>query len=275
MGDRSLRLLNLVLGHLAVFGVAVAVSSSCGVDYPTTAFRCSPGGSDPTCPTESDKTYLCCSDDPTAIDLGNLSADATPNYQNRGGTGVPIFSGGNNPLSKTGMCVESGSVPPVAALTDINAQGCPVPCNPTWPAGDITAVCGAGQICCQTVELEQKDCVFDPDAGDVGCFRPATGADISAGLTAWAGTEHATHQDPSGLSCEQFVAGLPPDVLNENALSANDVLNACYRRLTTANQRGFCLGVALCPLAQPTYRDICEQLNDVNGLPNCASVEFP
>ena len=262
MGDRNRRLLNIVLGHLAVFGVAIAVSSSCGVDYPTTAFRCAPGGTEPNCPQESGTEYQCCSDDPAALDLADLDAFVTPNYQNRGGEGTPIFSGGNNPLSKTGMCVKSGSVPPVAALIDMNAQGCPVPCNPTWDSGDVSAVCGTGQICCQTVELEQEDCVFDQDAGNGGCFRPVTGADISGGLTMWAGTEHKTHQDPSGVSCGEFVLGLPADL-------QEGVLQACYRRLSVANQRGFCLGVALCPLAQPTYRDICEQLNDVNGLAGC------
>jgi len=263
MGARSKRFFLFALGYVAVFGVAIAVSS-CRVPYPTTAFRCSPSAKEPTCPDG----YMCCSDDPAALEIDNLDEFVTPNYQGRGGEGTPIFSGGNNPLSTSGMCVETGSVPPVAALADINAQGCPVPCNPTWSSGDITSVCGAGQLCCQTVELDPNDCVMDPSLGDAGCWRAATGLDIAGGLSSWAGTEHDTHQDPSGLNCEQFVAGLANVQLPEG-VTADMVRTACYRRLTTANQRGFCLGVQLCPLAQPTYRDACEQLNDQQLLTGC------
>ncbi|PRP90908.1 hypothetical protein ENSA5_59830 [Enhygromyxa salina] len=277
-----MRLLNILLGHTVVFGVAILVSSSCGVTYPTTAFRCSPGGDSPNCPTEGGATYQCCSDDPAALDLEQLEEFVTPDYQGRGGEGTPLFSGGNNPLSTSGMCVKLGSVPPTGALADINAQGCPVPCNPTWSSGDIASVCGANTICCQTTELEPEDCVFDPSAGDDGCYRPVTGSDIdgvgSTNLTNWAGTAHKTHQDPSGTNCEFFVQGLPASVLSENNISAQEVKRACWRRLTVANQRGFCLGgagVNVCPLAQPAYRDACEQLNDANFLQGCGDVEFP
>ena len=280
-----MRLLNILLGHTLVFGVAVVVSSSCGVNYPTTAFRCSPGGDDPTCPTQGDDIYQCCSDDPAALDLDSIDSFVLPKYPSRaGGTGIPLFSGGNNPLSTSGMCVRAGSVPATGALAEVGAQGCPVPCNPTWSSSDVTSICGTGTICCQTTELQPEDCVLDTTVGDSGgCFRPIKGTDIAGipgndNYTDWAPNAHKTHQDPGGINCQVFVGGIPGSVLSDNGIDATDALNACYRRLTTANQRGFCLGgagVAVCPLAQPAYRDACEQLNDLNGLLGCGSVEFP
>jgi hypothetical protein len=276
----ALRLLNILLGHVAIFGIAAAVSSSCTVNYPVTAFRCSPGGTEPNCPSTKDETYVCCSDDPAALLITETGIDdlVTPNYLGRGGEGTPLFSGGNNPLSKSGMCVQSGSVPVTGALADVNAEGCPVPCNPTWSNGDIESVCGPNTICCQTVELAPADCVLDMNVGDSGCWRPATGNDIAGGLTNWGGTAHETHQDPSGTNCQKFVQGIDPGILADKNLTADQVEQACYRRLTTANQRGFCLGgagVNFCPLAQPTYRDACEQKNDVEGRSGCGDVEFP
>jgi hypothetical protein len=279
-----LRLLNILLGHVAIFGIAALVSSSCGVNYPITAFRCSPGGTQPNCPTSGDEKYVCCSDDPAALLITQSGVDnlVTPKYQGRGGSGTPLFSGGNNPLSKSGMCVKEGSVPPSGALADVNAAGCPVPCNPTWSKSDITAVCGANTICCQTVELDPADCVLDPTVGTGGCWRPATGFDIEGvgtqSLTNWGGTAHVTHQDPSGTNCQLFVQGIPNDVLSGANLTRQQVLQQCYRRLTVSNQRGFCLGgagVNFCPLAQPAYRDACEQRNDAEGRSGCSSVEFP
>ena len=104
----ALRLLNILLGHVAIFGFAAVVSSSCQVNYPVTAFRCSPGGNPPNCPTSDDETYLCCSDDPAALAITENGIDnfVTPKYQGRGGTGTPLFSGGNNPLSTSGMCAD-------------------------------------------------------------------------------------------------------------------------------------------------------------------------
>jgi hypothetical protein len=274
-----LRLANILLGHTVVFGVAITISSSCGVIYPATAFRCSPFAGAEACPTEGKKEYQCCSDDPAAILLTETGVDdfVTPNYLGRGGDGTAMFSAGNNPLSKSGMCIEKLSVAAPFALAEANAAGCPVPCNPTWSTSDIAAVCGAGIFCCQTTELEAKDCVLDPSLGDNGCFRPVTGSDIgiigTTNLSSWAGDEHATHQDPSGLNCEVFVAGLlPSGVLAQQNLEPEDVLEQCYRRLTVANQRGFCIGgpgVFGCPLAQPTYIDACEQQNVNNFLTGC------
>lgn len=278
-----MRLLNILLGHTVVFGAAIIISSSCQVIYPTTAFRCSPyqpDGSNP-CPTVGGENYQCCSDDPAALLLTEqgISTYVTPRYQNRpgGDNGVAMFSGGNNPLSQSGMCIKANSVAPAFALIEPNAQGCPVPCNPTWSSGDIAAVCGAGTFCCQTTELDPLDCVFDPDAGDNGCFRPATGDDItgvgSNSLSTWSPTSHVTHQDPGGHNCEAFVMGLlGTNVLSQNNLEQQQVVNECYKRLTVSNQRGFCIGgpgVAGCPLAQPGYIDACEQQNVQNFLTGC------
>ena len=219
--------------------------------------------------------HLCCSDDPAALDLGDLTAYVTPAYQGRGGEGTPLFSATNNPLSQSGVCVID-AVPQSSALSEVNAQGCPVPCNPQWAASDIEAVCGSNQLCCQFQELEPEDCGFDPNLGDAGCFRPVTGDDIQGfgGLDAsdWSSSAHATHQDPGGLGCLSWVMAVPADVLADNGLDSSEVLLACYRRLTVANQRGLCLGSSggiACPYAQPDYIDACEQLNNETGLSGC------
>ncbi len=268
-----MRLLNLLLIHSAAFGAAVLVSTACQPPpYPATAFRCSPGGESP-CPDG----FICCSDDPAAIELDALETAVLPKYQGRGGTGTPIFSGGNNSLSITGMCIEEGAVPIQGALADVGAQGCPVPCNPNWVTADIEEVCGDNTICCQTVELEPEDCVLDPNAGDAGCYRPVVGSDIVGlgGLdaTEWKGTQHATHQDPSGTNCKAFVAGVSQAVLDSKGITAEELRRACFRQLGVADTRGFCLGksptVTACPLEQPTYRDACEQRNDAEFLSGC------
>jgi hypothetical protein len=61
-------------------------------------------------------------------------------------------------------------------------------------------------------------------------------------------------------------------------VTPEEVKKACYAKLTVANQRGFCLGgagVNFCPLAQPGYRDACEQQNDAEGRGGCSEVDFP
>ncbi len=268
-----MRLLNLLLVHCAAFGAAVLVSTACQPpDYPATAFRCSPAGSEP-CPDG----YICCSDDPAALDLDALDAAVLPKYQGRGGIGTPIFSGGNNSLSISGMCIAEGAVPIEGALADVGAQGCPVPCNPNWVNADVEEVCGSNTICCQTVELEPEDCVLDPGLGDGGCYRPVTGMDITGlgglDITSWKGTQHATHQDPSGTNCKVFVAGVSQSVLDAKGITAAELQSACFRRLTVADARGFCLGkspnVSACPLTRPDYRDACDQLNDAQLLSGC------
>src|SRR5690606_1639261 len=146
-----------------------------------------------------------------------------------------------------------------------------IPCNPTWSTADIQTVCGPNTICCQHTELDAKDCVLDLEHGASGCWRPVTGADIGT-LSDWGRHEHATHQDPGLLAdgaCASLIAGLPPEV------DADAVRSACVRRLTVANQQGFCLGgagVNVCPESDPSHRDACEQLNDEQGRSGCESV---
>jgi hypothetical protein len=232
--------------------------------------RCDPSADDPCSQFGS---VACCSDDPAALQLGgDLQAYVTPLYLLGGGTGTPLFSGGNNPLSRFGYCLAE-QTPPAIALVDLNAEGCRIPCNPTWSSADIATVCGPGTRCCQAVELDPADCVLDLNIGDNGCFRPVTGDDIqgvgSLALTNWSSSAHVTHQDPSGLNCELFVSGLP---LAELGHTASEVLIECYRRLTVANQRGSCFAVGeldSCPFAAPDYVDACEQANADNFLTGC------
>lgn len=216
---------------------------------------------------------LCCSDDPAALVFDDLAAQVLPQYQGRGGEGTPLFSGANNPLSDWGVCVAEGSVAASDALADINAQGCPVPCNPRWSATDIQTTCGPSRVCCQNIELEPEDCVLDFELGDSGCWRPVTGNDIQGlgGIDAsdWSSTDHATHQDPSGTSCQDFVGGLPASVFADYGVTEQDVLLACYRRLGVADIRGFCVAASSCPLADPGYIDACELLNLDDGRTGC------
>nr|WP_255216046.1 hypothetical protein [Pseudenhygromyxa sp. WMMC2535] len=245
---------------------AVSLTLACDPDYPSTGFRCRPSDGASACPDSKD--YLCCSDDPAALDLNDLEAYVLPNYQNSNGTGTPLFSASANNLGTSGMCIESGTVPSDAAILT-GAIGCPMPCNPTWGDSDISAVCGEGAVCCQTIELEPEDCALDPALGDNGCYRPVTGNDITnfggLNVSTWLTTDHATHQDPLGKGCKTFVAATTlPDGVSESAVE-----EACYRRLSVADQRGFCLGATACPLDNPGYVDACDELNIANGLSGC------
>jgi hypothetical protein len=216
---------------------------------------------------------LCCSDDPAAVLLDDLDAQVTPQYQGGAGEGTPLFSGGNNPRSRWGLCVAAGSVPDSYSLDEVNAQGCPVPCNPHWDAADVQLICGSGRVCCQTVELGPEDCALDPDLGDSGCWRPVTGNDVVGlgGLdsTNWSSMDHATHQDQSGIGCQQFASGVPPEVLADLGLTDQDVFIACVRRLGVADSRGLCMANVTCPFAAPSYRDACEQQNDLEARTGC------
>jgi hypothetical protein len=234
------------------------------------AYRCQPSSPNPDkrCP----EGEQCCSDDPAALDLLDLDGLALPAYEGRGGTGIPLFSDVRNDDSSSGMCIKVGSVAPAFSIT----SGCPVPCNPSWDSDSVETICGAGTFCCQTLEIDASDCVFDPAIGDEGCWRPARGDDIMGlgGLdaTSWTADELATAQDPGGFECEAFVAGLSSAELDAAGITASEVRLACLRRLGVANQRGFCIGgpgVAGCPLAQPSFRDACEQLNDAEFHTGC------
>jgi hypothetical protein len=255
----------------ATFVVSLLIVVACGrIPEPQTAYRCQPSSPHPDkrCP-EGDQ---CCSDDPAALDLLHLDGPELPAYEGRGGSGIPLFSDDRNDDSSSGMCIGVGSVAPAFAL----ANGCPIPCNPSWDSDSVDAVCGADTFCCQTLELDASDCVFDPAIGDDGCWRPARGEDITGlgGLdaTSWSADAHASPQDPGGHECEAFATGLSDEQLDGLGITADDVRLTCLRRLGVANQRGFCIGgpgVAGCPLAQPSYRDACEQRNDAEQHSSC------
>lgn len=250
---RSANLLRFLALNGIAIGLGASVATSCiGVNYPTVAFRCNPRQQD-NCPD----SHFCCSDDPAA------EGGALPAYEGKGiSGGVPFFSGPNNALGTSGLCVNRDDIPFGSGLQEPAAANCPIPCNPTWEAGDITAVCGDGRVCCQTVEMEQLDCIVDP--GD-GSYRPVTGNDIGetydngAVITDWSAGAHATHQDPSGFGCMGF-AGNPPQA----ELAGNPVWQDCVANLTVANQRGFCMALGpgqTCPVAQPGFIDACTALN--------------
>jgi hypothetical protein len=202
-------------------------------------------------------------------------ADVLPSWA--GGSATPIFSGENNEQSRYGRCVDLGRVDGPALEIEGPANGCPVPCNPTWDPTRIGEVCGDDAFCCQTDEVGELDCVFDPALGAGGCWRPVAGYDIETlgGLEAtnWGNSSHATHQDPRALHCQDFINALEP---GSSPFSTSELLRACYRRLTVANQRGLCTAAqgetdvaAVCGLANPDHRDACEQRNDDEGLTGC------
>lgn len=237
---RPEKMLRFVLVHGAAIGLGATVAISCiDVEYPLVAFRCDPQ-QESNCPD----THFCCSDDPAA------EGGAKPNYMGKGieDGAEPYFSGNNNALSRSGMCVRVDDIAG-QGLIELPAANCPIPCNPTWDAAWIDDVCGESRVCCQTVELEASDCVPSSEGG----FRPVTGSDILAGVTDWRPAAHATHQDPNGSNCL--------------ALAGNDsgsaVFQDCVSQLSVADQRGFCMALGpmqTCPTAAPTYIDACTQL---------------
>ncbi len=243
-----MNLVKTALTYVVVFSVGAVTSVSCfEPDLENPSFRCNPAQAikdpDSACPAEE----VCCSDDPAT--QGGL----LPNY-NTGTTdtkyGVPIFSSNNNQLSTSGMCVKTGFDTPLL-------NGCPVPCNPTWGAGDVASICGAGVACCQVQELDpNKDCVVDPVTKK---WRAVTGEDIGtpakAPVTKWGGV-HATNQDPQGAGCAVF-GGTKPEVIAD-----------CYDQLSVANQRGFCYE------ACPCIEDACDKKN-LDFAPKCGGAVAP
>jgi hypothetical protein len=256
--------------YASAFATAAVFATACDPSYGITAFRCDP--SEPICPSKyGSGDYVCCSDDPAAIDLENAGAPALPTYG--GGTGTPLFSSVLNAASSSGFCIATAEVPLDAAIGEPGpGAACPKPCNPTWSSADINTVCGPNTSCCASVEIEDLDCGFDPALGDGGCWRPVTGGDITdlGGLDVsnWSSSDHATHQDPGGKGCETFVMSQAAAIAAAG-LETNDAKIACFRSLTVANQRGFCQGAMDCPLANPAYRDACEQKNDLEGHTGC------
>jgi hypothetical protein len=240
---RPMKMLRLVLLNGAAMGLGAVVATSCiGVDYPLVAFSCNPKQED-NCPD----THYCCSDDPAA------PMGAKPNYMGKNipDGADPYFSGNNNNLGTSGMCVRVDDIAG-QGLIELAAANCPIPCNPTWTEEWIDDVCGSARVCCQTVELDPLDCVQDSSG-----FRPVTGDDIGV-LTQWKPAEHVTHQDPNGTSCLALAGG--------NAQSPT--FQDCVRQLSVADQRGFCMALGAgqaCPTEQPGYVDACTARN--GGVP--------
>jgi len=234
-----LNLVKTALTYVAVFSAGAVTSVACfQPELENPSFRCNPSTAaanpDDTCP----EAEVCCSDDPatTGGRLPNYNVPGTVNAK----YGVPIFSGDNNSLSSSGMCVETGFATPLVST------GCPVPCNPTWDPAKVGDVCGAGIVCCQVQELNaEKDCVLDPVTMK---WRAVVGTDIGK-LTTWGGN-HATNQDPQGEWCAFFAAGGVPGAAPNKEIQAD-----CYAQLTVANQRGFCYQQC------PCIEDVCDQKN--------------
>jgi hypothetical protein len=256
--------------YASAFATAAVFATACDPSYGITAFRCDPSA--PDCPTKyGSGSYVCCSDDPAALDLSDLGTPALPTYG--GGTGIPLFSSALNDASASGFCIATSQVPLDAAIGEPGpGQACPKPCNPTWATEDISSVCGPNTSCCASVELQELDCGFDPALGDGGCWRPVTGGDIMGlggiNVSDWSTSDHVTHQDPGGQGCEAFVLSQAA-AISTAGVSPQDAQIACFRNLTVANQRGFCQGAMDCPLANPAYRDACEQKNDLEGHTGC------
>lgn len=245
-----MRLAKLISLYCAVFGVSALVTANCiSVNYSDVPFRCMPSMGANNCPDG----YICCSDDPAALDFdedGDPEGTFLPGYGDHAGKdgyATPIFSGENNNRGSSGMCVREGSVNSDVALTEAEAVGCPIPCNPHWDDDELESVCGEKAACCPTVPLESEDCVLD-DRTD--CYRPVTGLDIGD-QTDWSSKAHATHQDPGGKGCEELDSG------------KGDKWRACLQRLTVADSRGFCVGLADTPGGEgcPEMVDACEELN--------------
>ena len=122
----------------------------------------------------------------------------------------------------------------------------------------IDLACGEDNLCCQTRELTEADCIFDES---LGAWRPMNGQDALAaaqrGDASWAPSD-GTHQDPDFIHCEAWAGGRD-----------NDDFLECASRLTVADQRGFCIlpsslpnGASQCPTARESYVDACEALNE-------------
>lgn len=188
--------------------------------------------------------YACCSVDPAA-ENGLL-----PAYEGvvTGLGGWPYFSGLSNDLGGWGICTLRGDPNLGATLFEAGVEGCPRPCNPTWPRDAVEAICGEHRVCCQTHELGPADCIFD-EALDR--WRPAAGDDIG-NLTEWSPGAHATQQDPGALACLELAGGD-----QDSAIYAT-----CLRELTLADQRGICSAPATTCHIDSDYIDPCAALNE-------------
>jgi len=238
-------------GVLGVMGSQVVhVGCLCPPEPPMPGYPCDPSLGRDAC----HEAHFCCSDDPAA------RGGALPGYIGKDIDGdEPLFSGINNAYSRSGMCLRTEDIPAGAGLLEPGAENCPVPCNSTWTQEEIWEVCGYNASCCQTVELEEADCVLD---NDLGRYRPARGNDILELGDPWDEGAHATHQDPGLQGCAEL------------ALGDQAALEDCYRQLSVADQRGFCMFLNTgmgedCEFGKENYRSPCDWLNIWEGREEC------
>lgn len=221
-----MKALNLLILCGTALGVGATTAVSCVPEVPTVSFRCNPRGPSPQCPDDQ----FCCSDDPSSASSG------LPDYR-PGGTPTPIFASNNNGLSARGMCVRLSDLDPGTGLP---LNNCPVPCDPTWNDEQVDAVCGSQRKCCQTVQLEAKDCVSDGGSS----VEPANGLDAWNNIAnnpaceddprnCWRPSDFATHQDPNFEACLRLSEDLE--------MSLED----CIGKLGVADTRGFCMSAAV------------------------------
>lgn len=220
-----------------IFAASTAATVACfQVDYGSTPFLCNPSLGNADCPTD----FVCCSDDPATLSGKPpvFGGDNTTSASQQ-----PLFADQNNSLSVSGLCVAQG------VLNQLGADGatpltnkCPVPCNPTWESTNpefVDQMCGTTGFCCQSRQLDPKDCVFDPEEMK---WRPATGKDIGILSAQWI---HATNQDPGAKGCNILA----------NGNTSSQIYKDCLKNLSVADQRGFCQ-----PDACPMLEDVCATL---------------
>ena len=156
-----MRVLHLCFIYVALFAASATLSVSCiEVSYSAVAFRCDPKQKSP-CPEDDTHSWVCCSDDASAGG-GRLPKFGDEPDEDSTKWGIPLFAGQHNQLSRSGMCVNvgSGAGQVNGPIESGQAQGCLLPCNPSWDKDDVEDVCGSDRICCQTAEITENDCNF-------------------------------------------------------------------------------------------------------------------
>jgi hypothetical protein len=242
----SLHLLKTALSYVAIFCVGAVTSVSCF--EPSSAIRRSAAAQPKTTtrmPGRSE-VLLGRSFDHRGQEAELLHADGAQRRE----YGTPIFSGNNNPLSTSGMCVETGG------FTSPFPNGCPVPCDPTWDAVDAAEICGTTSKCCQMQELDAtKDCVLDP-ATTSGARSPAPTFLQARPRGARCTRPTRTRSAPTAC-CSRRAAAAPV---------AMEAFDDCLDQLTVADQRGFCYDPNKCPCIE----DVCAMKNPGYAL-KCAA----
>lgn len=249
-GVRRVFDIGVASSHHNYLAADVLVHNKSPSPQPQLEAQCSPQSTEVQCESP---VPLCCSDDPAAVGGGLPSyyePMETGDDDGGGEFGEPLFSGDANDRGRTGQCGTS-------IRRDLAPNDCASPCNPKWGWMQIDLACGEDNLCCQTRELTEADCIFDES---LDAWRPMNGQDALAaaqrGDASW-GSAGGTHQDPDFTQCEAWAGGRD-----------NDDFLECASRLTVADQRGFCIeprslpdGANQCPTTLESYVDACEALN--------------